>query len=50
MMDMQIGDVVATYANIDALIEAVSFKPSTRLEHGIQKFDGWYKDYHGYNL
>jgi len=49
MMGMQDGDVVATYANIDALIEAVGFKPSTPLKEGMQKFVDWYKQYHGYN-
>jgi len=47
MMGMQDGDVVATFANIDALIEAVGFKPATPLKEGIQKFVTWYKDYHG---
>jgi len=46
MMDMQDGDVVATCANIDALVEAVGFKPATPLKEGIQKFVNWYKDYH----
>ena len=49
MMGMQDGDVVATYANIDALIEAVGFKPATPLKEGIKKFVDWYKEYHGYN-
>jgi len=47
MMGMQDGDVVATFADIDALIEAVGFKPATPLKDGIQKFVDWYKDYHG---
>jgi len=46
MMGMQDGDVVATFANIDALIEAVGFKPATPLNDGIQKFVEWYKNYH----
>ena len=49
MMGMQDGDVVATYANIDALVEAVGFKPATPLKEGIQKFVDWYREYHGYN-
>lgn len=49
MMGMQDGDVVATYANIDALVEAVGFKPATPLKEGMQKFVDWYKTYHGYN-
>jgi UDP-glucuronate 4-epimerase len=46
MMGMQDGDVVATYANIDALIDAVDFKPGIPLKDGIQQFVDWYKDYH----
>jgi len=46
MMGMQDGDVVATYADIDALVEAVGFKPATPLKEGIQKFVDWYKAYH----
>ena len=48
MMGMQDGDVVATYANIDALVDAVGFKPATPLKEGIQKFVDWYTEYHGY--
>lgn len=48
MMGMQDGDVVATYANIDALVDAVGFKPATPLKEGIYKFVDWYKNYHGY--
>ena len=47
MLGMQDGDVVATYADIDALVEAVGFKPATPLKDGIQKFVDWYKSYHG---
>ena len=46
MLPMQDGDVVATYANIDSLVEAVGFKPATPLKEGIQKFVDWYKSYH----
>jgi len=47
MMGMQDGDVVATFADIDALVDAVGFKPATPLKDGIQKFVDWYKSYHG---
>lgn len=47
MLDMQPGDVPATYADIDDLIEDVGFKPSTPLETGIERFVEWYKDYYG---
>ena len=48
MMGMQNGDVVATYANIDALVDAVGFRPSTPLKEGIGRFVNWYRDYHGH--
>ncbi len=46
MLGMQDGDVVATYANIDALVDAVGFKPATPLKEGIGKFVDWYRGYH----
>jgi UDP-glucuronate 4-epimerase len=46
--DLQPGDVVATYADIDDLIEAVGFKPQTSLDKGIKQFVAWYKEYYGY--
>ena len=49
MMGMQDGNVVATYADIDALVGAVGFKSSTTLNEGIQYFVVCYKEYHDYN-
>lgn len=46
-VDIQPGDVPATYADIDDLIEDVGFRPSTPLSVGIQNFIDWYKDYYG---
>lgn len=46
MLPLQPGDVVATYANVDNLIEDVGYKPSTSIEHGIAKFIDWYKGYY----
>jgi UDP-glucuronate 4-epimerase len=45
-MDLQPGDVPATYANVDDLIRDVGFKPATSIEDGIEKFIAWYKDYY----
>jgi len=45
-LDLQPGDVPATYANIDDLIRDVGFKPSTPIETGIERFIAWYKEYH----
>jgi UDP-glucuronate 4-epimerase len=46
-MGLQAGDVPATYADIDDLIQDVGFKPSTPLETGIRNFIAWYRDYYG---
>jgi UDP-glucuronate 4-epimerase len=46
-LDLQPGDVKATYADIDDLIRDVGFKPSTPLETGVRNFVEWYREYHG---
>jgi UDP-glucuronate 4-epimerase len=45
-MDIQPGDVPATYADVDDLIQDVGFKPATPLSEGILKFIDWYKSYY----
>ncbi|MFH0725211.1 MAG: NAD-dependent epimerase [Pseudomonadota bacterium] len=47
LMDLQPGDVPATYANVDDLMTDVGFKPATSIETGIEKFVEWYKEYYG---
>ncbi len=44
---MQPGDVPATYADVDALMKEVDFKPSTPIADGIARFIAWYRAYHG---
>jgi UDP-glucuronate 4-epimerase len=46
MLPMQSGDVKATFANVDALQEAVGYKPSTAIETGLQRFVDWYRQYY----
>ena len=46
-MDLQPGDVPATYADVDDLINDVDFKPNTPLETGIRHFIEWYQDFYG---
>ena len=46
-LDLQPGDVPATYADVDDLIQDVGFKPSTPLKTGIQRFVDWYREYYG---
>jgi UDP-glucuronate 4-epimerase len=47
LVDMQPGDVHATYADVSALSEAVDFTPRTTIEDGIGRFIAWYLSYHG---
>lgn len=46
MKPLQPGDVPATYADIDALVEDVGYRPSTSIEEGIEKFVRWYRDFY----
>ncbi|MFO7713467.1 NAD-dependent epimerase [Desulfosarcina sp.] len=46
-MDLQPGDVPATYADIDDLINDVGFKPATSITEGIGRFVAWYQTYYG---
>ena len=47
LLPIQLGDVPATYANVDDLIRDVGFKPATSIENGIKWFVEWYKNYFG---
>lgn len=46
LLPMQPGDVLATYADVDALIADVDYRPATSIEHGIEKFVQWYRDFY----
>lgn len=46
LLPLQPGDVPDTYADVDALIEDVDYKPSTRVEQGIANFVKWYRDFY----
>lgn len=46
MMPIQPGDVPATYANVDALMNDVGFKPATSIQTGIRNFINWYREYY----
>ena len=45
---LQPGDIPDTYADVQALIDDVGFKPNTTIETGIKNFVDWYVSY--YNL
>jgi len=44
-LPMQPGDVYATWADIDPLINEINYKPETNIETGLQKFVEWFKSY-----
>lgn len=46
MMPMQAGDVPATYADVDDLMQDVGFRPATPIEEGIANFVRWYREYY----
>jgi UDP-glucuronate 4-epimerase len=46
MMSIQPGDMLETYADIDALIEQVDFRPTTTIKEGIRAFVDWYRNYY----
>lgn len=46
LIPAQPGDVVETYANIDALSAVAGYRPTTTLDEGIGRFVAWYRGYH----
>jgi UDP-glucuronate 4-epimerase len=45
-LPMQMGDVVATHADVSALKEWTGVAPRTTLEQGIERFVEWYRAYY----
>ncbi|MCP5071837.1 MAG: SDR family NAD(P)-dependent oxidoreductase [Rhodobacteraceae bacterium] len=45
-MDIQAGDVPATWANCDLLNNLIGFQPQTSVKKGIQAFVSWYRAYY----
>ncbi len=46
LLPLQPGDVPDTYADVEALVADVGYKPATTIEQGIERFVAWYKDYY----
>jgi UDP-glucuronate 4-epimerase len=47
MAPMQMGDVPATWADVDDLVRDVDFHPGTPIDEGVGKFVAWYKAFYG---
>lgn len=45
-LPMQDGDVLATYADTDALSAWTGFSPATSVHEGVARFVAWYRDYY----
>lgn len=45
-MPMQPGDVSATYADVQSLIDNLGYKPNTLLETGVRNFIEWYREFY----
>lgn len=45
LLPLQMGDVPDTYADVEALVKDVDYRPKTTIQEGISNFVGWYKDY-----
>jgi UDP-glucuronate 4-epimerase len=46
LQPLQAGDVPATYADVDDLMNDVGFKPATPIKEGIKRFVEWYCEYY----
>lgn len=45
-MEMQVGDVPATWANASLLESLTGFRPNTPIRHGVSQFVDWYLGYY----
>jgi UDP-glucuronate 4-epimerase len=46
MMPMQPGDVPATYADVEPLVEDMHYKPATPVQEGVNNFVAWYREFY----
>ncbi len=46
LLPLQKGDVPDTYADVEALIHDVDYRPDTSVEEGVGRFVQWYRDYY----
>ncbi len=45
-LDLQPGDVIDTYADINDFVNQFQYKPTTSVEEGIGNFASWFKSYY----
>jgi UDP-glucuronate 4-epimerase len=47
LLPLQPGDVPDTFANVEELVRATGYKPSTPVSEGVAAFVSWYRSYYG---
>jgi UDP-glucuronate 4-epimerase len=46
LLPLQAGDVPDTFADVEALVQDVGYKPATPVEEGVRRFIEWYVGYY----
>jgi UDP-glucuronate 4-epimerase len=46
LLPLQLGDVPDTWADVEALVRDVGYRPSTPIETGVKRFVEWYLEYY----
>jgi len=46
LLPLQLGDVPDTWADVEALVKDVGYRPSTPIETGVKRFVEWYLEYY----
>jgi len=47
LLPLQAGDVPATWADVEGLVNDFGYAPSVRIEEGVDRFVRWYMDFYG---
>ena len=50
LLPLQAGDVPDTWADVEALVTDVGYRPQTPVEEGIKRFVEWYVEYYKITL
>ncbi|MHB9796854.1 NAD-dependent epimerase/dehydratase family protein [Pseudomonas sp. MT3] len=45
-LPLQPGDVLQTWADVEALAQRTGFRPATPLQSGVERFVHWYREFH----
>ena len=46
LLPLQPGDVPDTFADVDALVKELDYRPDTTVEVGVKRFVDWYLEYY----